>query len=87
VRHAPLDYLLGGELHSIPKRYPSPRDSRIMSSTTHPGCSGGPVIDLRGFAIGVIEQENMLEMRAGTSTFFGATPAHDLKEFVGSAAR
>jgi hypothetical protein len=85
--HMPSLYTSKSELHSIPKRYPSPRDSLIISSTTHPGCSGGPVIDLRGFAIGVIEQENTLEMRTGASTFFGATPAHYLKEFAWSEVR
>jgi len=62
--------------------YPSLRDSLIISSTTHPGCSGGPVLDFRGFAVGVIEQENTLELRAGANAYFGATPAHYLREMV-----
>ncbi|HWW16833.1 MAG TPA: serine protease [Candidatus Dormibacteraeota bacterium] len=80
--HLPSLYQSRAELHSIARRYPSSRESLIISSTTHPGCSGGPVMDLRGFAIGVIEQENVLEQRAGTSAYFSATPAHYLRELV-----
>jgi S1-C subfamily serine protease len=78
--HLPSLYQSSAELHSIAEKYSSPRTSLIISSVTHPGCSGGPVLDLRGFAIGVIEQENALEQKAGTSAYFSATPAYYLRE-------
>jgi hypothetical protein len=77
--HYPALYQSTAELHSIAQKYLSAHNSLIISSTTHPGCSGGPVLDLRGFAIGVVEQENSLEQRAGLSSYFSATPAHYLK--------
>src|SRR6266481_5253801 len=78
--HLPSLYQSPAELHSIAEKYSSPRKSLIISSTTHPGCSGGPVLDLRGFVIGVVEQENALEQRAGISAYFSATPAYYLRE-------
>jgi hypothetical protein len=83
--HHPSLYQSKAELHSTPKRYASPRDSLIVSGT-HPGCSGGPVIDHRGFAIGVVEQENIIEQKAGTNTYFSATPTRYLRELVSSVA-
>jgi hypothetical protein len=65
--------------HSIAQNYLSAHDSLIISST-YPGCSGGPVLDLKGFAIGVVEQENSLEQKAGFSSYFSATPAYYLKQ-------
>lgn len=79
--HFPSLYQSTAELHSIAEKYSPPRTSLIISSTTHPGCSGGPVLDLRGFVIGVVEQENALEQMAGISKYFSATPAYYLKEF------
>jgi hypothetical protein len=80
--HLPSLYQSTAELHSIAEKYSSPRRSLIISSTTHPGCSGGPVLDLRGFVIGVVEQENALEQRTGISAYFSATPAYYLRELV-----
>jgi V8-like Glu-specific endopeptidase len=78
--HLPSLYQSTAELHSISKKYLSTHNSLIISSTTHPGCSGGPVLDLRGFAVGVVEQENSLEQKTGLSTYFSATPAYYLRE-------
>jgi hypothetical protein len=80
--HFPSLYQSTAELHSIAEKYSSPRRSLIISSTTHPGCSGGPVLDLRGFAIGIVEQENTLEQKAGISAYFSATPAYYLRELL-----
>ena len=52
-----------GQLHQVATRY-SQRDSLIISSS-QPGCSGGPVVDSRGYVIGVIEQENISEEEGG----------------------
>jgi hypothetical protein len=79
--HHPSLYQSRAELHAIPRRYSSPRDSLIISGT-HPGCSGGPVVDLRGFAIGVIEQENVIEHQSGANVYFSATPACYLRELI-----
>jgi len=78
--HHPSLYQSTAELLSIAEKYSSPRRSLIISSTTQPGCSGGPVLDLRGFVTGVIEQENALEQKAGISAYFSATPAYYLRE-------
>jgi Trypsin-like peptidase domain len=78
--HLPSLYQSTAELHSIAEKYSFPRRSLIISSTTHPGCSGGPVLDLHGFVIGVVEQENALEQRTGISAYFSATPAYYLRE-------
>ena len=69
------------QLHQTGIKYPSERDSLIISAT-QPGCSGGPVVDARGFAIGIVEQENILQQEAGVNSFFCATPAHYVKELV-----
>ena len=79
--HRPSLYHATAELHSIAQKYSPPRTSLIISST-HPGCSGGPILDSRGFAIGIIEQENALEQKAGVSAYFSATPAYYLRELV-----
>ena len=68
------------QLHQTATRY-SQRDSLIISSA-QPGCSGGPVIDERGYVIGVIEQENISEELGKTTSFFCATPAHYLAELM-----
>jgi S1-C subfamily serine protease len=80
--HFPKLYQASAEVHSIGERYPSHRDSLIISKVTYPGCSGGPVVDLRGSAIGVIEQENDLELTEGTHDFYSSTPVHYLRNFV-----
>lgn len=69
------------QLHQIGSKYLSGRDSLVISAT-QPGFSGGPVIDLRGFAIGIVEQENILQQAAGANSFYSATPAHYLSELV-----
>jgi len=78
--HHPSLYQSRGQLHSIPRKYSS-RKSFIVSGT-HPGCSGGPVLDTRGLAIGVIEQENVIEHSAGSDAYISATPTYYLKELV-----
>lgn len=80
--HFPRLYQSSAELHQIAPQYVSDRSSLIISSTTHPGCSGGPVVDLRGFAVGVIEQENMLDLKSGLRAYFSATPTYYLRELV-----
>lgn len=72
-------YHTTAQLHQIGSKYPSDRDSLVISAT-QPGFSGGPVIDLRGFAIGIVEQENISEVAAGAKSFYSATPAHYLSE-------
>jgi hypothetical protein len=71
------------QLHQIGTKYPSEpgRDSLVISAT-QPGCSGGPVMDARGFAIGIVEQENILQLEAGANSYFCATPAHYLSELM-----
>ena len=80
LHHASLSQS-SAELHSISQKYSSSRDSLLISGT-QPGYSGGPVIDLRGFAIGVIEQENTFEHKGGMNAFFSATPTYYLRELV-----
>jgi S1-C subfamily serine protease len=73
-------YQSKAELHGILQRY-SRRNSLLISGT-YPGCSGGPVMDVRGFAVGVTEQESIQELNTKTSCFFGATPLHYLTELL-----
>jgi hypothetical protein len=68
------------QLHQIGRKY-SERDSLIISSS-QPGCSGGPVLDTRGHAIGVVEQESISEEQGRVTSFFSATPAHYLSELM-----
>jgi hypothetical protein len=72
---------LTAQLQQVAIEYPSGYDSLIISAT-QPGCSGGPVLDMRGFAIGIVKQENRLENEEGVSSFFSATPAHYLSKLV-----
>lgn len=69
------------QLQQVAIEYPSGYDSLIISAT-QPGCSGGPVLDMRGFALGIVKQENRFDHEEGTSSFFSATPAHYLSKFV-----
>jgi hypothetical protein len=80
--HHPSLYQARGQLHTVCPNYTSNRNSLIISRIAHPGCSGGPVMDGRGFAVGVVEQENDLEEATGTNSFVAATPAHYLKKFL-----
>jgi len=72
---------LTAQLQQVAIEYPSGYDSLIISAT-QPGCSGGPVLDMRGFAIGIVKQENRLQQEEGTSSFFSATPAHYLSNLI-----
>ena len=69
------------ELHAVTQDFRNERDSLIISSVTRPGSSGGPVLSDRGFAIGIVDQENIGE-RLGERpvNFFTATPARYLRE-------
>ena len=78
--HFPGFYQSKAELHGILSRYS--RRKSLLISGTYPGCSGGPVMDLRGFAIAVTEQENIQELSTKVSAFFGATPLHYLRELL-----
>jgi hypothetical protein len=80
--HLPRLYQSSAELHQIAPEYVSDRNSLIISSSTHPGCSGGPVVDHRGFAVGVIEQENTLQLKSGLRVYFSATPTYYLEELL-----
>lgn len=80
--HLPSLYQARGQLHAVSSNYTTKRSSLIISRIAYPGCSGGPVIDRRGFAVGVVEQDNSFEGETGTTSFFGATPAHYLKKFL-----
>lgn len=69
------------ELRAFPQAVRNERKHLVLSSTTLPGSSGGPVLSRRGRAIGVVEQENVGE-RSGQRPFhtFTATPAFYLAE-------
>jgi S1-C subfamily serine protease len=69
------------ELHAVTQDFRNERDSLIISSVTRPGSSGGPVLSERGFAIGIVDQENMGE-RLGERpiNFFTATPTRYFRE-------
>lgn len=68
-------------IHSIPTDYRG-KSKLVVSSITQPGCSGGPLISERGFVVGIIEQENILVVERQTYSFFTATPAHRITEFM-----
>jgi len=80
--HLPSLYQARGQLHAVSSNYTSSRSSLIVSKIAYPGCSGGPVMDGRGFAVGVVEQDNDFEEATGTNSFVAATPAHYLKKFL-----
>jgi S1-C subfamily serine protease len=81
-RHQPALFHAVAEVHAIAKDYGGGREKLIVSSITRPGCSGGPVISERGFAVGVIEQENMSQTGNQTYSFFSATMAHFVRELA-----
>jgi S1-C subfamily serine protease len=75
------------ELYYVGQNFRSERRSLVLSSATPPGSSGGPVLNRRGRAIGVVEQERIDE-RLGEhpSSVFTATPALYLDEVRQPAA-
>jgi hypothetical protein len=82
AQHAPALVFSEGQVASIPKHVKSLRNSVIISKVTEPGYSGGPVLSAAGLVVGVIEQENIFETKAGLkSVFNGATPSHYFSEF------
>jgi Trypsin-like peptidase domain len=82
--HHPALYRASAELISVPRPYTSTRDKLLLSSVTRPGFSGGPVLSNRGFAIGVIEQENESESleRKTPLVYCTATSARYCKEVL-----
>ena len=69
------------ELHAITQDFRNERDSLIISSVTRPGSSGGPVLTARGFATGIVDQENMGEhLDERPISFFTATPSRYFRE-------
>ncbi len=75
-----LDHV-SAEVRQVTKDWREKWDSLVISSKTHPGSSGGPVLSHRGRAIGVVEQENSGE-RLGQPTIqaFTAVPTRYLLE-------
>lgn len=79
--HRPALFHALAEIHSIPKEFQG-RDKIILSSVTHPGCSGGPLISGRGLVVGIVEQENIAEAARPIGSFFSATMARDVSEIL-----
>jgi len=80
--HKPALVVSRGEIASFPFLRSGERRSLRISRVTEPGFSGAPVIDTRGFVIGVVEQENILEDKKGNrSIFVTATPAYHFVTF------
>jgi len=79
--HFPALFHARAEVHAIASDYRG-REKLFLSSVTRPGCSGGPVIGARGFVVGVVEQENTLELPGGVHTQFTATLALYARELV-----
>jgi Trypsin-like peptidase domain len=81
ARHEPVLVHTIGEISAIAKRQDADRPSLIISRITEPGYSGGPVINHRGYVVGVVEQENQLNRKDGDRSIFrSATPALYLRE-------
>ena len=77
----PALHVSRAELHSVTQDFSGERDSLIISSVTRPGSSGAPVISERGFAIGVVDQENIAErLNERPLSFFTATPTRYFRE-------
>lgn len=79
--HQPALFHARASIHATPLDYRG-RKKLVISSITRPGCSGGPVISIGGFVVGIVEQENNLEQANTTHTFFTATVAHYLSEIM-----
>lgn len=83
--HQPTLHHAKGKVGSRPRRLTGIgqeiRESLIISDVAAPGCSGGPVISIKGMVAGVIvgevgvEGENM-----GRQIFVSAIPSHYLRE-------
>ncbi len=75
-----LDHVLA-QVRQIGSIIRDQRDSIVLSSTTLPGSSGGPVLSRQGRAVGVVDQENIGE-RLGHAPIlaFTATPAFYLTD-------
>jgi hypothetical protein len=77
--HRPALFHATAEVHSIAMDFRG-RDKIILSSVTHSGCSGGPLISERGLVVGVVEQENIADAARPIGSFFSATMARDVSE-------
>lgn len=77
----PALHAASAELHTVTQDFRNERDSLIISSVTRPGSSGGPVLSARGFAIGIVDQENMGErLDERPVNFFTATPTRYFRD-------
>jgi S1-C subfamily serine protease len=75
-----LDHI-SAQLRQVARDFRGEREFLVMSSTTLPGSSGGPVLSRRGRVVGVVEQENMREQLGQNSVHaFTATPTLYLAE-------
>jgi trypsin-like peptidase len=79
-RHLAALHHSRAELHAVTRLFNGNRDSMIISSVTRPGFSGGPVLSDRGFAIGVVEQENAVDRGAHPLAYFSAVPTRYCRE-------
>jgi S1-C subfamily serine protease len=83
ARHRPALVHARGEIAALPMRQDAERRSVMISRVTEPGYSGGPVINGRGYVVGVVEQENQLERLDGSpSIFITAAFALHLREIA-----
>ena len=79
ANHYPALFHTAATVHATPLDYRR-RNKLVISSITRPGCSGGPVISLGGFVVGIVEQENNLEQFNANHTFYTATAARHVSE-------
>jgi S1-C subfamily serine protease len=76
------------ELRQVARDFRDDRDRLVLSSATLPGSSGGPVLNRRGRAVGVVERENVREQLGQiTIRAYTATPTRYLAELREPALR
>jgi S1-C subfamily serine protease len=87
AHHYPALLHAQGRIGMRAKRMSSPeqaiRESLLLTDVAAPGCSGGPVISVRGMVVGVIEQQSVAHAAgAAAINFVGALPSFYLREIL-----
>jgi S1-C subfamily serine protease len=84
ANHEPALHHAQGVINMIARRMvPAERNSLIISDAAGRGCSGGPIINIKGMAVGVVAREEEAQREgAAPERFLSAIPILYIRDFL-----